>query len=504
MTIIERLDELRKNAEIFAERMNREYYLHLSGQKRNLEIVSIFLDHSELFEHETLKALANLLKPYINSTSSTNESNRQLLYLWQGAVLYRSFFELGIIEEEQNNMEASLTIETGDGTLPWRQLGKKIRTTSERKKRTEIVRSSSKKSENFLPIRQRMVVGAHTFAKELDFRDYCELSAQVKDIKIDNLLRQTRKFLAETDKLYKSLFFDNLSDIVEKAEDRIIYAHDLQFFLRKALSEVSLSANGMVTTFEKVYNLIDVPTKLPNLKMDLEVRPTKTPRAYCLTPRVPDEVILMITPTGSVNDYRGIFHEGGHALHYAFTDPELPLEYRILGDNTITETWAFLSESLFNNRFCLEKLLKLSKDIVDRYLALSLFEKLLVVRSYCVKLEYETRVLKKGKLELSDNDWFTERYQKHLFYKPFPWSYMFFDAALYSAQYLQAWMLEAHVRNFLMESYVNWNINPETGQWLITQWGKGQKPTKDELAKETGASKLDISNLLKLIIEKIF
>ena len=59
------------------------------------------------------------------------------------------------------------------------------------------------------------------------------------------------------------------------------------------------------------------------------------------------------------------------------------------------------------------------------------------------------------------------------------------------------------VRNFLMESYVNWNRNPEMGQWLINQWRKGQKPTKDELAKETGASKLDISNLLKLIAEKI-
>ncbi len=502
MRIIERLDELRGNAEIFAERMNREYYLHLSGQKTTLDIVPIFLDHSELFEHETLKALANLLKTYSNKKPSESETKRKLLYLWQGAVLYRSFFELGIIEEEQNNMEASLTIETDDRTVLWRQLDKTIKTTSERKKREAIVNHALKASESFFPIRQRLVLGAHTFAKEFDFKDYCELSAQVKDIKIDNLLQQTRKFLAETNGLYKKLFFDNLSSIIDRAEDVIIYSHDLQFFLRKALSEVSLPADGMVTTFEKVYSLIDIPTKLPNLIMDLEVRPTKTPRAYCLTPKVPDEVILMITPTGSVNDYRGIFHEGGHALHYAFTDPELPLEYRVLGDNTITETWAFLSESLFNNRFCLENLLKLSKDIVYRYLDLSLFEKLLVVRSYCVKLEYEIRVLRKGKLELSDKDWFIEQYQKYLFYKPFPWSYMFFDAALYSAQYLQAWILEAQVRIFLMESFTNWNRNPKTGHWLINQWGKGQKPTKDELAKETGASKLDISNLLKLLIER--
>ena len=61
---------------------------------------------------------------------------------------------------------------------------------------------------------------------------------------------------------------------------------------------------------------------------------------------MPDEVYLVIAPTGGRDDYGALFHEGGHAEHYANTDPGLAFEFRHLGDNSVTESFAFLFEHL--------------------------------------------------------------------------------------------------------------------------------------------------------------
>jgi hypothetical protein len=61
---------------------------------------------------------------------------------------------------------------------------------------------------------------------------------------------------------------------------------------------------------------------------------------------VPDEIYLVISPHGGRDDYAALFHEAGHTEHYAHVDPSLPFEYRHLGDNSVTEGFAFLLEHL--------------------------------------------------------------------------------------------------------------------------------------------------------------
>ena len=65
---------------------------------------------------------------------------------------------------------------------------------------------------------------------------------------------------------------------------------------------------------------------------------------------MPDEVYLVIAPTGGRDDYGALFHEGGHVEHYANTDPGLAFEFRHLGDNSVTESFAFLMEHLVEDR----------------------------------------------------------------------------------------------------------------------------------------------------------
>jgi hypothetical protein len=57
---------------------------------------------------------------------------------------------------------------------------------------------------------------------------------------------------------------------------------------------------------------------------------------------VPGKVMLVIQPIGGPDDWSALFHEAGHAEHFANTRPELTVEERRLGDSAVTEGWAML------------------------------------------------------------------------------------------------------------------------------------------------------------------
>ena len=87
-----------------------------------------------------------------------------------------------------------------------------------------------------------------------------------------------------------------------------------------------------------------------NIHLDVEERPHKTPRAFCAPIEVPGKVMLVIQPMGGPDDWGALFHEAGHAEHFANTRAELTVEERRLGDSAVTEGWAMLMQYLTNDR----------------------------------------------------------------------------------------------------------------------------------------------------------
>src|SRR5439155_13741233 len=85
-----------------------------------------------------------------------------------------------------------------------------------------------------------------------------------------------------------------------------------------------------------------------NIHLDTQTRPLKSPRAFCSTIQVPDDVRLVIKPSGGVLDYEALLHEAGHAEHYGNIDRTLSFPYRCLGDAAVTESYAFLLEYLMH------------------------------------------------------------------------------------------------------------------------------------------------------------
>ena len=61
-----------------------------------------------------------------------------------------------------------------------------------------------------------------------------------------------------------------------------------------------------------------------NIRLDLEDRPQKSPRACVIASDPPTVVHLITRAQGGLHDYQAFLHEAGHALHYAGCDPSLP------------------------------------------------------------------------------------------------------------------------------------------------------------------------------------
>ena len=64
------------------------------------------------------------------------------------------------------------------------------------------------------------------------------------------------------------------------------------------------------------------------MHLDLDARPSKSPRAFCAPIEVPGKVMLVIQPIGGKDDWEALFHEAGHTEHYAHMSADLPMEAR--------------------------------------------------------------------------------------------------------------------------------------------------------------------------------
>src|SRR6185437_12649906 len=86
---------------------------------------------------------------------------------------------------------------------------------------------------------------------------------------------------------------------------------------------------------------------IPNIRLDTEDRPQKSPRA-CVIPSNPPDVVHLITRAqGGLSDYQSFLHEAGHALHYAGVDPRLPFTFRSISrDHALTEIYSYIFEAV--------------------------------------------------------------------------------------------------------------------------------------------------------------
>jgi hypothetical protein len=236
----------------------------------------------------------------------------------------------------------------------------------------------------------------------------------------------------------------------------------------------------------------------PNILLDLDDRPQKSPRA-CVIPSDPPTVVHLITRAqGGLHDYQAFLHEAGHALHYAGCDPNLPYTFRnISRDHALTEIYSYIFEAITREPEWHAHYFGLSDEEAVRNAEATTFLEAVLFRRYTAKLQFELDFWAR----FNDNggpEGYEERLTGATGVRYRADAYLAdMDAGFYSADYLRAWIRSAQLRDYLVrEIGENWWRNGEAGERLRALFAEGTRPSSEEIAARLGYQPLDIGPLL--------
>jgi hypothetical protein len=485
------LDGWREEADRFIAELDEEHYLHYSGQKPDLELEPIYEQHAGLTSLETARRIGAAVE---------GRRNREL---WR----FACEGYLGRVtrphEERLAELEASLTAEHGSEKLPYRMLPPAIANTADRAERAELERLRNELTERELnPLYLEADAAVRAAVVELGAPTYLELYRDRFGVEIDTLAEQCRAFLADTEVLYEermdALLRESVGVGLAEAE-----RWDVRRLFRGTAWDADFPGERMLPALRGT--LADLGIDLDrqrNVHLDVEQRPNKDPRAFCAPIEVPDRIVLVIQPIGGPDDWYALFHEAGHAEHFAHTSASLPVEARRFGDNAVTEGWAMLFQHLVDDPGWLARRLDVGDpEAFARHGAVVL---LFFVRRYAAKLLYEIEY--HGPSEPTAlQDRYVELLSDALKIAPSPTDYLAdIDGGFYVTSYLRAWAFEAQLRRYLRERYgTNWFAQRKAGSLLRELWELGQGPTADELLKDVTGSPIELDAVAERIRETL-
>lgn len=487
------LEAYRRSAEEFVAELDRAYYRHYAGLEDEYRLEPIYERHAELFGRQAVDTLRSLVD---DGAAGTDEA-RRLRMLLDFAVEGHLGALTKKLDAELARREAQLSIEASGQRFGFRESSLAQANEPDADKRAEIERAALDALERELtPLYRERWDVLHASARELGYNDYRDMCERCKGLDLAALHTQTARFSAAT--------ADSYPAVVEPEARRTVGAglgmlrrSDLPYLFRAPALDSTFTGERLVRSLiDTMSGLgIDVASQ-PGLVLDLEPRPNKSPRAFCAPVRKPGEVYLVLAPVGGFDDYETLFHEGGHAQHAANADPGLAFEFRYLGDNAISETYAFLFQYLVTDPTWLRR--RLGVGDPEPIVAHAQAQRLVYLRRYAGKLAYELELQSADGASLES---LSERYAERLSAAlQIPWPREPFladvDDGFYCAAYLRAWAFETRLRAHLQERFgPDWFEQREAGDVLRSLWRVDERLSADELLDELTGEPLDFAAL---------
>src|SRR5438034_5807670 len=226
-----------------------------------------------------------------------------------------------------------------------------------------------------------------------------------------------------------------------------------------------------------------------NIKLDLDDRPQKSPRACVIASDPPKVVHLITRAQGGLHDYQAFMHEAGHALHYAGVDPSLPYTFRrISRDHALTEIYSYICEAITREPGWHAHYFGLSDDEARENAEATVFLEALLFRRYTAKLEFELGFWSDFEAAGVQSEDYARRLTEATGMVYRHDGYLAdMDGGFYSADYLRAWIRCAQLRAFLIaEMGEEWWRSRDTGDFLRELFREGTKPSSEEVAVRLG------------------
>ena len=291
------------------------------GEKETSEQAAIVARHADLFTEDQLGVLCAA------EADASAVDERERVYR------LRRTCEAGIVdaqlaarEDELENalLAARLTFD-GD-ELPLRTAEAQLAVIPDYAKRNELGELTRALDSGFNERRRDLLVARDelegVLAGEPDAVARNETEKQISLRELEHVLRQAADDAAAEYGRLRERWFERL---LGPERDEVPGSAHVRWLRRLSPLESTYPRERSVEVcVETVRQLGFELEAIPNIRLDLEDRPQKNPRA-CVIAADPPEVVHLITRAqGGLSDLQSFLHEAGHALHYAGCDPRLP------------------------------------------------------------------------------------------------------------------------------------------------------------------------------------
>lgn len=495
------LQRLRAEGQAFMEEISRESYLAYAGLKKTAELQPIYKKYDRALGTEAFELT---LDGFRSASDGTEEKrSAQLLLEWE--IEAQAAKPLAALDEREIEWENSAVIRSPDGrVIQYQAAPIEIANTRDRATRLALDSARVKLVRNeHAPLRLERLQREKEYIESLGIgNDYNSSFEAVTGISLSGLAASCEKFLRDT----KSMWDDTLRSALRTAfgiKPSEAKRSDALALFRASEYDDAFPGSEMEAVVRRQVTEMGIdPTARGRIIFDLGEREGKRSRAFCSPVRVPEEVYLVLRPHGGQSDYNTFLHELGHALHFGYASPDYPFEFRWLGDNSVTESYAMLFDHRMQDKGWLLRYSKLGANRVGKFLRSAGLEELHFLRRYCAKLIYE-RSLYSGEVDWSD---LPDLYVSLLsdatgFEYDGADAFVDVDPRYYSARYLRAWQLQSILNEQLTSRFdVDWFRNPSAGPWMARElFAQGQKENAEEIAARAGAKALSFQPLVRKI-----
>jgi hypothetical protein len=486
------LETYRREYAEFNSQWGREYYLVLSGQKENLELMRIYERYSDLFTQDSISRLKQLLEEASPDFETTRVSINHLLNFATDQFLENA---AKVLTEEISRYESQSTIEWQGREIHFQEAFVAIKTEKNRASRRALYEKRAELIEAANHLRAERLNKVHMAARALGFDNYALLHEQLRNKDYAALAREAEKLLEKTEAVYVIRLDEALRrDLHIKIEDaeRV----DAMYFLNLSEYDDRFPASQLLRVYQETMQGLGIDSdKQKNIYVDSESRPRKSARAFCAPIEIPEEVKLVIRPVGGQSDYQAMLHEAGHAQHYGWTSPTLLPEFKYTGDYALTETYAFLFNHLPAESDWLATMLRFRDS--RQFIGSAMLTRLHLVRRYAAKLIYERKLHADNNLA-SAPAWYSQLQTNATKFQTGEVEFLAdLDDGFYSANYLRAWAFEVGLRDYLKTKFdKRWWTSKRAGNFLKEIWHTGDRYNADEMAAQIGIGPINFDLLI--------
>ena len=475
------IDSLRVEIEgLLHEQSLMEYNGWAYGSPSNQD--SLYRAHQGLFSRDNLDLVTRAWKEEPDSVQ-----RQRLAYLLRHLTLGILAKGAAPLTDRASTYEGQASVSFEGKRIPYRQLASMLANEREANRRLRLYSAADAVLDSLSSLARQVNSSYYRLASDLGYPSYSKMVEELKGFSLQEASFLAESALAATDSLYFAILPQILSHYTDLDTSRF-YRYDTGMLFRNPVFDPYFPKANLVPSAQETYRSLGLDLSAQNnLRIDTTERPGKSPRAACFAIDVPDDIRISIKPNGGFDDYAALFHELGHAEHYANT-AEHAMEFKYLGVPTVTETYAFLSEYLCCNPSWLRSRSSMPVFALKDYVRFQAFYRLYYVRRYCAKVLYEQQ-LHAG--AAGAEKIYAGLLSRALGTKPVPADEKRFlvdvDPHYYSVEYLRAWFLEAQLNQWLSRTYgSNWFESPPAGAFLRSLWAKGDRLTADALLAAIG------------------